>query len=90
MYIRIVKVRDLRYMQVVHNYYVSGEYPRQQVISSLGRYDEGRYRQIQEILRDMEPLKRMQEVVNEIKNHPVLPGAGCCRRFRLWSRAKKG
>jgi hypothetical protein len=83
MYIRITKVRCLRYMQVAHSCYVSGQYPRQKIVSTLGRYDEDRYRQIQEILRDMQPLKRMQEVVNEIKNHPVLPGAGCCRRFRL-------
>jgi len=90
MYIRIVKTRGLRYIQVVHSYYVRGKCPSQQVISSLGRYDEDRYLQIQEILRDMQPLKRMQEVVNEIKNPPVLPGAGCCRRFNLRPSAKKG
>ncbi|AFV12196.1 hypothetical protein Tph_c20020 [Thermacetogenium phaeum DSM 12270] len=61
MYRRIVKVRDLPYMQVVHNYYVSGEYPRQQVISSLGRHDEDHYRQIQDILRDMQKLKRCRK-----------------------------
>ena len=77
-------------MQVAHNYYVSGEYPRQQVISSLGRYDEDRYRQIQDILRDMQKLKRMQEVVNEIKNHPILPGIGSCRKFRLRPVTRKG
>lgn len=90
MYIRIVKVRDFRYMQVVHNYYVSGEYPRQQVISSLGRYDEDRYRQIQEILRDMQQLKRMHEVVNEIENPPIFPGIGSCRMFSLRPRSRKG
>ncbi len=68
MFIRIVRVRDLRYMQIAHNCYVSGGYPRQRVISSLGRYDEDRYRQIQDILRDMQKLKRMQEVIDEIKN----------------------
>jgi hypothetical protein len=90
MYIRIVKVRNLRYMQVVHNYYVSGGYPRHQVISSLGRYDEDRYRQIQDILRDMQKLKRMQEVINEIKNPPVLPCMGSCRRFKLRPGSRKG
>jgi hypothetical protein len=90
MYVRIVKVRGIRYMQVAHNYYVSGEYPRQQVISSLGRYDGERYRQVQDILRDMQKLKRMQEVVNEIKNPPILPGIGSCRKFSLRPGTRKG
>ncbi|AFV10324.1 hypothetical protein Tph_c00750 [Thermacetogenium phaeum DSM 12270] len=90
MFIRIVRVRDLRYMQIAHNYYVSGGYPRQRVISSLGRYDEDRYRQIQDILRDMQKLKRMQEVIDEIKNPPILPGMGSCRRFRLRPGFRKG
>ena len=89
MYVRIVKVRGIRYMQVVHSHYVSGGCPSQQLVSSLGRYDEDRYREIQDILWDMQQLKRMQEVVKEIKNPPVLPGAGCCLRFSLRPSAKK-
>jgi hypothetical protein len=77
-------------MQIAHNCYVSGKYPRQRVISSLGRYDEDRYRQIQDILRDMQKLKRMQEVIDEIKNPPILPGMGSCRKSRLRPGFRKG
>ncbi len=70
-------------MQVVHSRYVSGGCPSQLLVSSLGRYDEDRYRQIQEILRDMQQLQRMQEVVNEIKNPPILPGTGSFRKVSL-------
>ncbi|MCR4443160.1 MAG: transposase [Peptococcaceae bacterium] len=72
-------------MQVVHGYR-NGKNPKQRVVSTMGRYDESRYLNVQEILRDMQRLKRMQEVISEINDPAVPPDTGHNRKFSLrWS-----
>jgi len=67
-------------MQVVHSYHVSGKHSRQRVISTLGRYDEKKYLQVQQILHDMQRLERIREVIIEINNPASFTGKGpCCK-----------
>jgi hypothetical protein len=72
-------------MQVVHSYR-NGKNLRQLVVSTLGRYDEERYRHIKEILIDMQQLNRFQRIISEINNPSNLPSHDFS--FRRYS--KKG
>ncbi len=77
-------------MQVVHSYHLSGKYSRQRVISTLGRYDEKKYLQVQQILRDMQRLERVREVISEINNPASFTGKGPCRKSGFQRAGKKG
>jgi len=78
-------------MQVVHSYHVSGQHPKHRVISTLGRYDEELYLTAKHILRDMQRLERVQEVISEI-NDPaaIFPGKGHYRKTNFQRVGKKG
>jgi hypothetical protein len=47
-------------MQVMQRCYVRGQYPRQQLVSTLGRYDEDRYQQIHSTGSKLHVLRILQ------------------------------
>ena len=77
-------------MQVVHSCYVSGQHPKHKVVSTLGRYDEKQYMQIQQILRDMQRLQRAQEIISEINNPEALPDKSHHRKVGFKRAGGKG
>ncbi len=66
MFLRISKLRNYRYMQVVYSKRVDKE-SKQCIVSLLGRYDEEVYAEVKKRLKDWTRLGRAEAVILEIE-----------------------
>ncbi len=66
MFLKTINRESYRYMQIVHSYR-EGHDIKHKVIAKLGNYDEARYREVKEHLKDWIRMGRAPAVISEIK-----------------------
>lgn len=86
MFIRGVRVRGIRYLQLVASYRRDGV-PRHRILASLGRCGgSAREQEMREIIRDYKPLSRAQVVIADVEEaQGAIQQKGYFVRLRGWS-----
>ncbi|GFP23252.1 hypothetical protein HKBW3S09_00719 [Candidatus Hakubella thermalkaliphila] len=84
MFVRISRVRNLGYIQVVESYQEQGQ-SKQRVLCSLGRLEKGSYEAARWAVRDWKRLGRAKVVLAEIEDRSGPRQAkGYLSRYRRW------
>jgi hypothetical protein len=84
MFVRISRVRNLGYIQVVESYREQGQ-SKQRVLCSLGRYGEAKCEAARGMVRDWKRLGRAKMVLAEIEDRSGPgQGKGYLSRYRRW------
>lgn len=85
MFVRVISVKGLRYLQVVESYRKGGV-SRHRVLVCLGRCDDKvRERRARELIRDYRPLTRAEVVIAELEEAAgSLQGKGYFRKLHGW------
>ncbi len=66
MFVRRTRNGRYEYMQLVEGYRREGK-PRHRYLGSLGRYDEGRFREARRLVRELVPLQQAQLIMEELE-----------------------